>query len=224
MQNHLENFTKIYEKEIVLHKIINDNDIRLIYGDYRKLMIIDVKDIPNEIRRNIYAGNIKTYAHTEHFDNIVKFYYPYNEYIVYPYLDYKTKDEMAQERIYYIKRYNQFLNLPDLSKVILVAKLEKVEDRYYVIYYFNTIYMNAILTNNRTLSKNLFISILTSQKKENVLKKSAIELSDIQNDTTINIDINNKDLNNLSLLKEGITLFNYQKTDVTWMNTIEKML
>jgi SNF2 family DNA or RNA helicase len=222
MQNHLENFTKIYEKEIVLHKIINDNDIRLIYGDYRKLMIIDVKDIPNEIRRNIYAGNIKTYAHTEHFDNIVKFYYPYNEYIVYPYLDYKTKDEMAQEHIYYIKRYNQFLNLPDLSKVILVAKLEKVEDKYYVIYYFNTIYMNAILTNNRTLSKNLFISILTSQKKENVLKKSAIELSDIQNDTTINIDINNKDLNNLSLLKEGITLFNYQKTDVTWMNTIEK--
>jgi hypothetical protein len=55
--------------------------------------------------------------------------------------------------------------------------------------------MNAILTNNRTLSKNLFISILTSQKKENVLKKSAIELSDIQNDTTINIDINNKDFN-----------------------------
>ena len=223
MQNYLHNFTKIYEKEIKLHKNINENDIRLLYGEYRKLMIMDVTDISTEAGRNIYAGNIKKYPHTEHFDDSVRFYYAYQEYIVYPYLNYKTREEMSNENVYYVKRYNQFLNLQNLNKVALVATLEKIDDKYFIIYYFNSSIIQDILTNNKTLHKQVFINILTSQKKEIVLKKSADELATIQRNTNININItNNNFYKNVSLLKDDVTLFNYQKKDIAWMKTIER--
>lgn len=221
MQNYLQNFTKIYEKEITLHKNIDDDNIRLLYGEYRKLMIIDVSDIPTEARRNAYAMNIKLYPHTEHFDNIVKFYYHYQECIVYPYLNYKTKEEMSNEAVNYIRRFNQFLNVPNLAKVVLVAKVEKVEDKHFIVYYFNTSTMYDILTNKKILCKQMFIGILTSQKKEIILKKSVNDLACIQNtasDTSIIYNLNS----DINLLNPNVNLFNYQKMDIIWMKKIEE--
>lgn len=223
MQNYLHNFTRIYEKELDLHKVIDENNIRLVHGEYRKLLIVDIMDMNNEEGRgNLYPGNIKKYPHTEHLDDNVRFYYQHQECIVYPYLNYKSKEEMSNENIYYIRRYNQFLNLQNLNKISLVAKLEKERDKYFIVYYFNSGMIEDICTNKRQMSKHMFINILTSQKKENLLKKSINELTFIQNNTNNDIFYNLEI--NASLLKRDISLFNYQKMDIMWMKEIENKI
>jgi Spy/CpxP family protein refolding chaperone len=45
-------FTRIIKKEITLHKDISEENIRLVYGDYRGFYIIDITDLTEE-QRNV---------------------------------------------------------------------------------------------------------------------------------------------------------------------------
>ena len=62
-------FTKMFSKQIILKKPIDDNNLRLIYGDYKKLYIIDTNDMPNDNR------NLHNITKTKYIDNNEGFYY-----------------------------------------------------------------------------------------------------------------------------------------------------
>ena len=55
MISYFEGFTKVASNPIILHKPISDENIRLIYGD-RKLVIIDADDISDQNRNNLFLN------------------------------------------------------------------------------------------------------------------------------------------------------------------------
>ena len=76
-------FTEIFSKEIILNKPIEDANFRLVYGEFKKLYIIDANDIPEAYRNSNYIYNIHNITKTEYFDNYVIFYSYYQEYSIY---------------------------------------------------------------------------------------------------------------------------------------------
>lgn len=218
MENYLTNFSKIYEKEILLHKEIDDTNIRLVYGEYQYLYIIDDNDIPLDIKtRHMTSSDITKYPHTLHLDKIIKFHCTFRDFIVYPYFHYKNVNEMREESFYYIKRTNYFLTF-NSTTVKLIAKLEKRDNKYYIVYYFNSLIIQRIFENNGYES-HLFKNILTSQRKNEIIQN---ELANLEWIMKKNIKKCNSDISfDNTCLKNGITLFNYQKDDVLWMKQIE---
>jgi SNF2 family DNA or RNA helicase len=213
-----ENFTKIFEKEIKLHKCILDKDIRLIYGMYKTLFIIDINDIPENILGNQYLS-MQNIPKTVYTDPHLGFYYAYSDQLIYPYLNYLSIDEMKNEKLQIVLRNNYFLD-DDYNRSTLIAKLEKQDGEYYICYYIKRSIIETI-QQKRNKKHNLLIYILATQKKNDIIKYNNQEFFEIMNpnftkDKTM-IHISKK-----SVLKDTIKLYNYQLLDVNWMESIEK--
>jgi SNF2 family DNA or RNA helicase len=232
MENYLFNFQKIYEKKLNLHKEIKSEDIRLLYGEYKTLYIIDINDVPEDIRRtSSNYRNIKNLPHTEHVDHNVRFYSCYNEYIVYPYINYKNNDEMIADPFFYVRYHNQFIKTDPL-KSTLIALLIKQEEDYYITYYFNCKFLENCFKKENNLKQSLLKRIVIYQKKDEMLETTKKDLEYIQkhtwkfngdDDNYGNNDNNgNDDDNNGNCLKNNVRLFNYQKNDILWMQSIEE--
>jgi SNF2 family DNA or RNA helicase len=218
----MNDFTKIFRKAIVLHKTIDDNNLRLIFGEYKKLYIIDTNDIPD---RAIYDEYINLYniPKTEYLDPLVRFYYYYGDYIVYPYLNYMSIDEMKREPFKIISKNNYFIKegTRNYKKASLYAKIERVNDDYFMTYYIN----NNILSNitNNINKVNLLTSILISQKGIDIINDNNNFLKNILTSQPINTSLNIL-CNDERLLRSNISLYNYQIDDINWMKTIEKSI
>lgn len=217
----LDNFTEIFNKEIKLHKQIKDDDIRLIYGEYRKsLYIIDINDIINNDNINIH--NINKTVYTDTLIPFIRFSYYSYDYNIYSYLNYKTEDEMDKDH-HIIKNYNIFLRNKDYKKkMFIITKVNKINDIYYITYYLNNNILEDIRKNNRNYRINILVDMLINYKRESLYEENTKNLSLILNKTyNYNLITNVNNTCNTSLLKNNIKLYNYQINDINWMNWIE---
>lgn len=215
MEELLDNFTEIISKEIKLHKEIDDDDIRVIHGEYKKILIFDVNDITdnlNNINKTLFAETLLP---------LTRSYYGY-DFNIYPYLNYKTQEEMEKDQRI-IKNYNIFLRNKDIKKqLFILIKVNKRENKYYVTYYINNSVLEDVKKNKRNYRINLLVDVLINYKRENLCEVNTKKLELILNKTysySINDNINNN--NNNDVLKDNIKLYNYQKDDINWMNLIE---
>ena len=56
MESEFTGFTSIVQKEITLHKEISVENIRLVYGDFRRLYIIDASEVGEDQRNNTHLN------------------------------------------------------------------------------------------------------------------------------------------------------------------------
>lgn len=214
----LDNFTEIVSKEIKLHKEIKDDDIRFVYGEYKKNMyIVDINDIVN----NNTINNINKTVFMETIVPFVRFSYYGYDYNIYPYLNYKTQDEMDKDH-HIIKDYNIFLRNKEIKKqLFILTKINKREDIYYITYYVNNNILEDIRKNKRNYRLNILVDVLINYKRENICESNTKKLSLILN-KTYNYDINNlNNIDNNVLKNDDIKLYNYQINNINWMSGIE---
>ena len=214
MEQYLRNFKKVYSKKINLHKEIADKDLRLIYGEYQKLYVVDDKDFINRTTITNYYHSLNI-EKTMIYDSVVKFYYHYSDCIIYPYLEYKSLDEMYQEDIAFIKRYNYFLG--NVTDSTLICKIEKIDNQYYVVYYINKKIIDYVKYNNKNTKVKMLTQILGANKKNEIIENAENELSNCYSLTTYE-DVK------VTPLKTPLKtpLFEYQKQTIRWMKEIEK--
>ena len=231
MNNYLNEFTKIFSKQINLIKPINDEDIRLVYGDFKKLYILDKNDIPERYRDDRFSYNFYNTPRTEISEPNIRFCSYLSNYIIYPYIDYRTIEEMKREDILTILRTNYyFINdgAKNYKNAIIIAKLEK-QVEFDIVKYYITYYMSNKIINNIKYKKDpytpLFIKVLSEQKLNEIIIKSDQDLQNIINTSPIitecNTNIQNTQNTNENLLKEDVFLYNYQKKDIAWIQNIE---
>lgn len=217
-------FTEIFNKKISLHKEISDDNIRLVFGEYKKLYIIDASDIQDhQMNNNLFLYNI---SKTLWCDSFVKFYYYYNDYVIYPYIDIKSNEYMENEPIKFINKYNYFKD-DNYKSSSLFVKLEKKDNEYYIIYYINNDIIDSVENNKRCNAIQLLTNLLIEQKKNellnynnNLLKEIIIKPADNINNELIE-DVNEDINNDIHILNDNIKLYDYQKDDVKWMKKIE---
>lgn len=215
---YLNSFTKIFSKEINLVKPIQDKNIRLVFGFCKRIFIVDKDEIDNNLHMNFL-----NFPKTEYFDELVRFNPYYIDYIIYPYLDYVSEEDMKTEPIELVKRYNYFIReLPNnYTKSIIIAKLERVVvsgiDTYYMNYYMNNNIIRGIRSNRNAFKTNLLIKILTEQKKIDIVSQIENSLKMVLSNVPERFENNF----NQDLLKTGVELYQYQKNDISWMKSIE---
>jgi len=211
---YLENFTKIASKQVYIHKDIPDESIRLAYTDYKRLMIIDINDIVQSTRHPDHY-NIWMTPKTFFFDNSIKFSFWNDDYAVYPYIDFRTVESMNNDDRY-IKKTNRFTsNIYHNSS--LIAKLERIEERYYVTYFINNKILDNILQGRREIRQKLFVDIVSQQEKDNILRQIRSELPNLVTACKVSPLLNN----NTTFLKPDVNLYDYQVHDINWMSSIE---
>jgi SNF2 family DNA or RNA helicase len=213
------NFTNIIQKEIVLHKEISIENIRLVYGDYRRLYIIDDSEIGEDQRNNIHL-NFFNISKTIYVDPIIKFYSYWKQNLVYHYADFRSQESMKNEDVKSILKTNYFVTDPiGYKESNIIVKMECKNSKYYLNYYLNNRIIKNIKESKRENSTELLTQLLITQKKHDILSESKIMLDCLLK--KIPLQIKNIDFND-NLLKDNITLYNYQKADIIWMKDIEK--
>jgi len=222
-------FTPVYNKEIILNKSIDDKNLRLIRGSYRTLYIVDINDLTQIDKNNEHLRSFNN-EHTIWQCPFLNFYHVNNN-IIYPYLDIKTNAELLEETIKIVSCNSiKFTNLNVMKQSQFIIKVNKSEtskydshcdSKVYITYYINNDILNLIKNNKRTNKKDLLTIMLIQQKKIELKDSINTELLKFTNpiNSRINIDILNK--NTDKILKDSITLYNYQKQDVQWMKNIE---
>lgn len=220
-------FTKITSNLITLHKPIPDENIRLIYGD-RKLIIIDSDDISEQSRNNVFL-NIYNIPKTEYIEKKLCFNYYYGSHYIYPYLNELSIESMKNEPIKFIERTNYFINRQSRKEVLFV-KMEKLKDMYFISYYIKDKIIEACkyeFHNSLPISRSsyLLIQLLIAQKWTELIKQNDDILSNIQNFDDKEQFNTNEGFGPtfLPLLKpeRSLHLYNYQKQDIIWMKSIE---
>jgi SNF2 family DNA or RNA helicase len=224
-------FTQVYNKEIILNKQIDDKNIRLIRGSYRTLYIVDIDDLTQMDINSEYLRSLNS-EHTVWSCPFLNFYHINNN-IIYPYLEIKTNSECLEETIRIVSCNSiKFTNLNTMKQSQFIIKVNKSETskhdsqcdntKYYITYYINNDILNLIKNNKRTNKKDLLTIMLIQQKRIELIDSINKELLKFTNpiNSKINIDVLNKNTDN-KILKESITLYNYQKQDVQWMKNIE---
>jgi hypothetical protein len=212
-------FTKITSNPITLHKPIPDENIRLIYGD-RKLIIIDSDDISEQSRNNAFL-NIYNIPKTEYNEKKLCFNYYYGSHYIYPYLNELSIESMKSEPIKFIERTNYFINRHSRKEVLFV-KVEKLKDMYFISYYIKDKIIEACkyeFHNSLPISRSSYLltQLLIAQKWTELVKQNDDILSNIQNfDYKEQFNTNEGfGPNPLPLLKpeRSLHLYNYQKQD-----------
>ena len=221
-------FTRIIKKEITLHKDISKENIRLVYGDYRGFYIIDITDLTEE-QRNVDNLTYCQIPKTIYADPTIKFYTYWKDNLIYHYANFLSLEDMKRENIKGILKTNYFITLGYKSSNIII-KLECDNSKYYLNYYLNDRIIKNIKESKRENFTETLTKLLINQKRENILKESNNTLNILlkvvpksnDNVTMSGVEclFNNNEKND-NLLKDDISLYNYQKGDITWMKKIE---
>ena len=218
--NFFTGFTNIIKKEISLHKEISVENIRLIYGDYRRLYIIDASEINEaDYDRNISYTSI---SKTLYEDQVIRFSAYWKDNLVYHYANFISREEMKREVIKSILKTNYFTSAhQDAWKSSnIIIKLEYDNGKYYMNYYLNNNVIKDIVETKRNTFIELLTRMLMNQKRDDIFKESNNTLHLLLKKTpstssrTYFIEQNR-------LLKDDISLYNYQKDDIIWMKNIE---
>lgn len=209
---YLKNFTTICSKPIRLHKEIEDNNLRVVYGDFKRLYIVCINDFVN------YGGRSYDMPKTIFFDNIIRFSYYNTDCIVYPYLNFVTQEEMRNDPQNEMYKRNYFTTDTYKSASIIV-KLEKtVNSDYVMAYYIHNNIIDNIYKGKKEQKQMIFTDLVTTQIKYDILEQNTKALKEI----TAPSPSSNMTFKSLDkLLKQNINLYEYQKHDILWMKTIE---
>jgi hypothetical protein len=223
-----DHFVCVYTKKIQLKKNIEEENILFVQGIYKKIYIIDRNDIGN--RTDISNLSLENIPHTWYFDDILKYYNYYFDNIFYPYAIPKTEQEMLEEPIGLVQRYNNYcIERDSYKKANVLVSLQKETDScsYNVHYYMNLDIINNIILQKREPRANLFFSMVEKAKHEDISRKTQNEMNLIMNNTT-KFETNQEHLKILTNdhvnLKSNYQLFNYQKDDIMWMEHIESQV
>lgn len=210
-----ESFQKLFSKTIHLHKIINDEDVILMHALSRQLCIVDRNDIPFPEDRYLQVHNTPS---THYNDPSIRTS-PYSQdIIVYPYINFKNKETMQAEQVVWVSRHNKFLN--NFVKASLILKLHKENNTYYMEYWMNNKIIDNMLKHKREHKCGLFTELVCSQSKTKLIEELECELQDL---LTPHVDAESVTQRSSvkNLLKDSVTLFDYQKADLDWMRDLE---
>ena len=214
MEKYLQNFTKIFCRELTLHKHIKPENIILTHGNSKGIYIIDrndINDIPNTISRYFLEQIPKTLYN----DGLIRFCQYNMGYEVYPYINYRNIED---EEIYYIR--NQNLLVRNKEVVYLIFKLRLQNESYYIEYWINNNILSNIYSGKREYKTPLVYEIIALKKKLELFKNfnNKLLLENFLEKESFSQDSYNIKNN---ILKDTISLYDYQLNDIKWMKSIE---
>ena len=216
MSEYITNHTCVFVKQIVLHKDIPDDNIRLIHGEFKRIYIVDKQDILDYNARHHAVTYFHNVPKTVYIEDCVRFYYYNTDCLVYPYLTSKTMDEMRNDEIQECARRNLFLH-GHHGRASLIAKLEKQDDVYKMCYYLNNKIIDNLQKGKREPKLRLFLDLVTRQKKNEMITKNQQALNRLLSPSPYS----NPKASNMpqpsGFLKPEVQLYRYQQSDVEWM-------
>lgn len=212
-----DNYIKIKQVPIILHKNINDNDI-IISNHYRMIYIFDRNDTVYINNYNRYISFFQT-EKTEYYEKYLRLDNWSLENAVYPYILNKTIEEMESEQCEEIKLKNKFLRRVQGQRYLnYILKLERKNQEYFLCYYVK----NTVFENINNTKENALIKIISDVELHKLYAKKNEELEYLMQPSSEIIDI--KEYDERKILKESINLYEYQKKDIKWMNQIENKI
>jgi hypothetical protein len=222
MEHYTKRHTKVYTKEVKLHAEIPDENVRLYYNDgWNVLNILDVNDvIPQQTRNFLDVSRIQKGMHASH---VLRYIHWRTEHIMYPYLNYRTLDEMSSEPIAAIRIRNVFVTKPnDTETATTISMLEKIDGKYFVSVYFNNEAIQRILNTKRDSRRYIFYELVSAHKKNEILSQCRGGLEEILVPATFfpNLVLPGY-LTRDYILNESTKLFSYQVGDIHYMRKIE---
>lgn len=215
------NFIKIYDNPITLNDTIDDDNVLVYAIDYTTCYIFDIKDIYEDgriKRRFMFDTKIKKSIYTS---DCLKFTRYYCDSILFPYLKWNNpykSSEIFNEIFYSPKNWNS----DEFLKANFITRLEKIDNKYYIVNYGNKKILERILLNKIDSKTTIFMDLLYSSIKSDIKFKCEKELYNILHKDVDKIYINENI--NLPLLKDNIKLYEYQKNDLKWMNLIKSKI
>lgn len=228
LKDYMDQYTLIDKTKITLHKSIDDNDIRLIYGDFKRLYIIDKNDLNGEIRNYMHLARVPK---TIYGDSALRFYNYYADVLVNPYVGLRTMQEMRDEPIETIRNNNLLINhRTNLWNAKVWVQLEREysadsnDKEYFVSYYMNKKIINNMCDGKKEPSGSLLLELLGKVVKANKMRENNNQLEIIKSEKNVAKPFSFENSANESEsynLTENYSLYEYQKSDVQWMKHIE---
>ena len=224
-------FTKVFSKKIVLHKPISDTNIRVSYGEFKKLYIFDKDDVSHDVLNEYSYRFFQNVQRTEYaIPTTVRIYHVNPDYLLYPYLHFVSEEDMKQEPIKHILTNNYFVKGETTYKnAVIILKLERDlgTGEYSINYWIN----NRIIIKPPHKHGNTLVNLLIEDKMETMFTKNNKELSDmLQTNTSLQYVLLQTEQQNVKrepsvdVLLPNVNLYNYQKGDVDWIGNIERMV
>jgi SNF2 family DNA or RNA helicase len=209
------NFVKICDNLITLHTNIDDNNIFIYMLDNATCYIFDLSDVFENNRlkhRFVYDTNIKK---TLYVTDCLRFTKYYCDSIIFPFLNWNHQ----YRNLNTFQEHSYSFASNDFLKANFITRLEKINNEYYIVNYGNKKLLQKILTNKKGDSKtNAFMDLIYHSIKLDITNRCEKELNNILYKKAEIIE--NEDLD-LSLLKDTVKLYEYQKNDVKWVNLIK---
>jgi SNF2 family DNA or RNA helicase len=224
--DYFSNHTKVFESELSLKKRISDRDIRFVHSPPThllsfgsKLHVIDIKDIPENVQTldHVTFRNVPT---TPYHTNWAHPIHPKSkDWLVYPYIDMRSIEEMKSERILSIKERNFLIvDKPKWHNATVLVRLEKQSNNNYCVsYYINNNVIENVRHNKRDFRVSFLQNFLISDLRGKSIYNALQALRTIQNTTAPSSPPSEVDIQ-----MTGFKLFNYQKADISWMQKIEQ--
>jgi SNF2 family DNA or RNA helicase len=217
-----QNFIRLCETEILLHDTLDDNDIFMYLLDNSTVYIFSLKDVYENNRlkhRFIYDTNIKKTIHTTECLRYSKYYC---DSIVFPFLNwnhqYRSNNTFQEHSFSFASN--------DFFRANFITKLEKIDDKYYIVNYGNKKLLQKIISTSQNKRQDykaqLFMDVVYHSIKLDIIKECERKMLDILNNLPNNTDLDTIEVGVEKLLKDDIKLYNYQKNDIRWMNKLKE--
>jgi len=212
----ITHFVELYRTEIIFNDIIEDENIFVCLADETTCYIYDIRDVFNvDFKpRFLFDTSIKK---TIYSTKVLRFTKYSNNTIIFPFLEWTHPYSYLQQfnhLVMYFKNY---------KKTSFIVKLQKVNNKYYMVYYGNKLILKNILSNKRDYRTVLFINVLYNDINEKNTKECILELNSILDKKPSANTLDSK--NELRyFLKDSVKLYNYQENDIHWMKSIQNKI
>lgn len=205
-----DNFIKLHWCKIKLHEHIDDDDI-FLYPTQDVCYILNLKNY-NINERFRYNVNIKNT-----YESCLRFTKYSCDSIIFPFLNvnhpYKNIDIFNDMYLNNQFRSNNYL------QANFITRIEKIYTEYYIVHYGNKKILNRLIEQKKDYKTNIFMNVLNESIRLDIIKNCETELN-----TILNVQVKYHPVGpNLVIneLNSNIDLYEYQKNDIIWMNTIQ---
>ena len=210
-----DNFVKLHWCKIELHEHINDDDI-FLYPTQDVCYILNLKNY-NINERFTYNVHIKSI-----YESCLKFTKYSCDSIVFPFLNvnhpYKNIDIFNDMYLNHLFRTNNYLQANFITRIERIYT--QFVPEYYIVHYGNKKLLNRLIEQIKDYKTNIFMKLLHDNIKLDITTNCETELNSILN-TNVKYDIVNESDLLIHELNDNIHLYEYQKNDIIWMNTIQ---
>ena len=206
-------FTKVLQLPVILHKpILDENILLLTHGTC--ICIIDRNDIPGNPA--YYIDVLKLPCTT-----VKEYFYFTTECLAFKYLHVELLER--NENLTYIREYNSHFKNSQYTKAKLILKLEKINNKYFIVYYFNNKNIENLFSNKR---EGLLLYLFEKAEKQRILNNVNIQLNEILNNCSKfkRIETEHETIDEIidtEVFNDNVKLFEYQKNDILYFKHIE---